>query len=106
MAVRIDLRTKSLRRFTYELAVDMIHPCFSSGILLDEKDDDAANEDDPIRYAPNEECTMELRTSIGTQIRLVFYSMVGQLRDDYDQDYPTKSACLRIHDVNDRCVVG
>ena len=59
-------------------------------------DDD---EDDPIRYASNEECTMELRTSVGTQIRLVFYSMVDQLRTDYDQDYPTKSACLRIRDV-------
>ncbi len=49
-----------------------------------------------------DECTVELRTSIGHQIRLVFYSMNKNISDDYDKDYITsisKSPCLRIRDV-------
>mgnify|MGYP006892787337 FL=1 len=48
-----------------------------------------------------QECTMELRASIGNQIRLVFYPITAN-RDDYDQDYAmpmSKSPCLRIRDV-------
>jgi hypothetical protein len=50
----------------------------------------------------HEECTVELRASLGDQIRLVFYSMDKNIPDDYDEDYiisMPKFPCLRIRDV-------
>jgi hypothetical protein len=49
-----------------------------------------------------QECTMELRASIGDHIRFVFYP-ISNIRDDYDQDYIMsipKSPCLKIRDVD------
>ena len=48
-----------------------------------------------------QECTMELRASMGNHIRFVFYS-ISNTRDDYDQDYymsMPKAPCLKIRDV-------
>jgi hypothetical protein len=50
----------------------------------------------------HEECTVELRASIGDQIRLVFYSIDKNISDDYDKDYIMSIPnfpCLRIRDV-------
>lgn len=47
-----------------------------------------------------QECTMELRTTIGNRIRFVFYPITNN-REDYDPDYAmsmSKSPCLRIRD--------
>jgi hypothetical protein len=49
-----------------------------------------------------EECTVELRASLGDQIRLVFYLTNNQIPYDNDKDYIMsipKSPCLRIIDV-------
>jgi hypothetical protein len=50
-----------------------------------------------------QECTIELRASIGDHIRFGFYPISYNIRDDYDQDYfmsIPKTACLKIRDVN------
>lgn len=45
-----------------------------------------------------EECTMELRASIGDHIRIVFHP-IGDDQDDY-QMFTPKMPCFKIHDVN------
>lgn len=44
-----------------------------------------------------EECTMELRASMGDRIRIVFHP-TGDDQDDYLMSTP-KSSCFKIHDV-------
>ncbi|CAF1428235.1 unnamed protein product [Rotaria sordida] len=47
-----------------------------------------------------QECTIELRASIGDHIRFIFYP-ISNIRDDYDQDYfisIPRAPCLKIRD--------
>ena len=48
-----------------------------------------------------QECTMELRASVGDRIRMVFYPILDDRNDEEpDYDLPlARGACLKIRDV-------